>query len=62
VSLRDRLERLEARAKHEQPPPRSEKRESAFKGLCRTLGELRGLMQDLGVPCSDRSPGVATPI
>jgi hypothetical protein len=54
VGIKDRLERLEARAKPEQPPPRSERRERAFKGLFRTLGELRGLVERAGpLPLDD---------
>jgi hypothetical protein len=48
VGIKDRLERLEAKAKPQQPPPRSERRELAFKGLFRTLGELRGLVESAG--------------
>jgi hypothetical protein len=45
VSLRDRLERLEAKAKPQQPPPRSERRERAFERLFRTLEKLRSLLE-----------------
>jgi hypothetical protein len=48
VSLRDRLERLEARAKPPEPPPPSEKRERAFERLFRTLDELRGIVERVG--------------
>jgi hypothetical protein len=45
VNLRDRLERLEARAKPPESPPRSERRERAFERLFRTLEKLRSLVE-----------------
>jgi hypothetical protein len=57
VSLRGRLERLEAKAKPPKPPPRSEERERAFERLFRTLDELRRLVERVG-PLSWDDPRV----
>jgi hypothetical protein len=56
VNLKSRLEQLEAGAKPEQPPPRSERRARAFEGLFRTLGELRELVESVS-PLSEDDPG-----
>jgi 3-methyladenine DNA glycosylase/8-oxoguanine DNA glycosylase len=58
VSLRGRLERLEARAKPRlEPPPRSERRERAFERLFRTLDALSALVESTGpLPWDDPRP------
>src|SRR3712207_7692977 len=54
MSLRSRLERLEARVKLPEPPPPSEKRECAFALLFRTLDELKRLVEREGpLPLGD---------
>lgn len=48
MNLKAQLERLEARAKPPEPPPRSGKRERAFERLFRTLDELKRLVERAG--------------